>query len=99
MIVRRAKGRARMAATGRPARSTADQHGRAARGSAWPRRSRHRKTFCAPGGLTTEQIAVAVGTSPAAVRQRLVRARQRLRALLDATADDDPVPRTVDAGR
>lgn len=33
-------------------------------------------------GLTAEQIAVAVESTPAAVRQRLVRARQRLREAL-----------------
>jgi RNA polymerase sigma-70 factor (ECF subfamily) len=36
-------------------------------------------------GLSTDQIALALHTTPTAVRQRLVRARQRLRAELDAS--------------
>ena len=43
-------------------------------------------------GLGTAQAAEALGISAVAARVRLVRARARLRAVLDADAADDPIP-------
>lgn len=65
-------------------------------------RDREALLLAAWEGLSTEEIAVALGCSPAAARTRLHRARTRLRVLLD---QQDPPPggsavaRTVEVSR
>jgi RNA polymerase sigma-70 factor (ECF subfamily) len=44
-------------------------------------------------GLTSEQVAVVLGTSPATTRKRLQRARQRLETALSARSPAQPPPR------
>ncbi|MBT9382551.1 sigma-70 family RNA polymerase sigma factor [Pseudooceanicola sp. CBS1P-1] len=56
--------------------------------AALPERQRMALMLSVAGGLANEEIAGAMGTSPGAVEQLLVRARRRLRAKLGITPED-----------